>query len=152
MGGDTIFMKIRIVLTRLAAAAAFAASTATAVIVTDAAHAGQPATGVLASAPAAAEAASISVGPHRFYRYGYRGGVWTRVGFYYGYAPGYIPGGYYVGYAPPPYYAAAYYGPYPAYGYGYYHYGYYGYRGYYGRPWYGHGYYGRGYYGHGWRR
>ena len=147
-------MKIRMFLTRLAAAAAFAGSAATAVIVTDATHAGQPSSGIMASAPQAAEAASFAIGvgvgfgPHRYYRYAYRGGVWTRFGFYYGSAPGYIPGGYYVGYAPPPYYAP-YYGPR--------YYGYYGYRGYYGRPWYGHGYYGHGYYGHGyyghgWRR
>jgi hypothetical protein len=150
VSGDTLFMKIRTFLTRFAAAAAFAASTATAVLVTDAAHVGQPTSGIMSAAPAASFAVGVGVGvgPHRYYRYAYRGGVWSRFGFYYGSAPGYIPGGYYVGYAPPPFYAPTY-----GYGYGYYHYGY---RGYYGRPWYGHGYYGHGYYGHGyahgWRR
>jgi hypothetical protein len=129
---------------RLAAAALFAATASTAVVVADATHAGSPTTqGILASAPAQADAAVVGVGigvggPARgFYRWGWRGGSWVRLGFYSG-GPGWIPGGYYVGYAPPPY-------PYAHY------FGYYGYHPYYG-GWYGHpywhGWYGRGYYGH----
>ncbi|MBD5605386.1 MAG: hypothetical protein IAI48_09885, partial [Candidatus Eremiobacteraeota bacterium] len=122
------------------------------VLLTEASHAGAPSSGIAASAPQAAEAAVIRVGsgvgfgPHRYYRYAYRGGAWTNVGFYYGTAPGYVPGGYYVGYGPPAYGYG--YGPYYGRPYGYVHPGWYG-RGYYGHGWYGHGYYGRGY-GHRW--
>jgi hypothetical protein len=123
---------------RLAAAALFAATASTSVVVADATHAGAPTTsGILASAPQKAEASvfvGVGFGPNRYWRYGYRGGSWVRLGYYYGRAPGYIPGGYYVGYGPPAY----------AYGYGYRHPYYGGYRGYYGHPYYG-GYRGYGY-------
>jgi hypothetical protein len=129
-------------LPQLAAAALFAVSASAAVLMTDATHAGQPAQGLLASAPQAASAQvavgiGIGVGgPYRYPRYAYRGGAWVRVGFGYAAAPGYV-GGYYVGYAPPRYYrpfaARAYFGP-----------------GYYGRPYYARPFYGRRYYG--WRR
>jgi hypothetical protein len=144
-------MKLVKHLPRFIAAALFAASTASAVVVTGATQAGQPANGVLSAAPQAASAAvsvgiGIGVGGPRYYRYAYRGGSWVRIGFAYG-TPGYV-GGYYIGYGPPvvgyyPYgYARPYYyGPYAR--------AYYG-PGYYGRGYYGHGYYGgRGYYGHG---
>ena len=94
-------------LPQLAAAALFAVSASAAVLMTDATHAGQPAQGLLASAPQAASAQvavgiGIGVGgPYRYPRYAYRGGAWVRVGFGYAAAPGYV-GGYYVGYAPPP--------------------------------------------------
>ncbi len=112
-------------LPRLVAAAIFAATAATSVVVADATHAetSAPASGISAvttSAAAPAAAAEIFVGlgtgPHRYWRYGWRGGSWVRLGYYNGYAPGYIPGGYYVGWGPPRY---AYYHPY------------YGYRGWY---------------------
>ncbi|MBD5634389.1 MAG: hypothetical protein IAI49_07905 [Candidatus Eremiobacteraeota bacterium] len=123
---------------RLAAAALFAATASTAVVVGDATRAGAPAQGLVAAAPQQADAAvfigaRIGVGPNRYYRYAYRGGSWVRLGFYYGSAPGYIPGGYYVGYGP------------PVYGYGYYGHPYW--RPYYAHPYYGPRYYGRAYYG-----
>jgi hypothetical protein len=125
-------------LPRLVAAAVFAATASTAVVVADATHAGQPAAGILASAPQAASAAvSIGIGigvggPHRFYRYGWRDGAWVRFGYGYGYNPGWV-NGYYLGFAAPvygyPYYYARGYRPF-----------YYG-----ARPYYG-GYYGHPYY------
>ena len=139
-------MKLVKHLPRFLAAALFAASTASAVVITGATQAGQPSQGLLSSAPQAASAAvsigiGIGVGGPRYNRYAYRGGSWVRIGFGYG-SPGW-GGGYYLGYAPPPigyYPPVPYYAPY--YGPHYYHpY----YRGYYGRGYYGgHGYYGRG--------
>lgn len=139
-------------LPQLAAAALFTVSAATAVFIGDASRAGQPAQGLLSSAPQVASAAvSVGIGvavgaPYRYYRYAYRGGAWVRVGFAYAAAPGYV-GGYYLGYGPPVgYYAPRFYRPYvrPYYGLGYRRYPYYA-RPYYGRPYYAHPYYG-------WRR
>ena len=124
---------------RLAAAALFAATASTAVVVADATHAGAPAQGILAAAPQRADAAvvvGVGYGPYRYYRWAYRGGSWVRLGFYYGSAPGYIPGGYYVGYGPPAFYGPRYYGYHPFYGY-------------YGHPYWGHPYWGHPYWGGG---
>jgi hypothetical protein len=93
---------------RLVAAVLFAASASTAVVVSDAARAGAPATGIAAVAaaqPAAADELSIGigVGPNRYPRYAWRNNSWVRFGYYNGYAPGYIPGGYYVGWGAPRY-------------------------------------------------
>jgi hypothetical protein len=128
-GNDNGRMNVFKTLPRLVAAAIFAATAATSVVVADATHAGTasaPASGVAStasglssvttSAASPAAAAEIFVGlgtgPHRYWRYAWRGGAWVRIGYYNGWAPGYIPGGYYVGWAPPRY---AYYHPYYGY-------------------------------------
>jgi hypothetical protein len=127
-------MKLAKRLPQLAATALFAAGASTAVLATDASHAGQPAQGLFAAAPQAASAAvSVGIGigaPYRYYRYAYRGGTWVRIGFGYAPAPGFV-GGYYVGYGPP---AFGYYRP--------------RYYRWYGHPYYGHPYHGHPYYRH----
>ncbi len=114
-------------LPRFFAAALFAGSAAAAVAFSGASHAGAPARGPLSSAPQAAQAGvivGVAVGiggPHRYGRYAYTGGAWTRVGFVYGTAPGYV-GGYYLGYGPPApgFLPPGYYGPHPYYRHPYY--------------------------------
>ncbi len=130
-------------LPRFVAAAAFAASASTAVVVNSALNAGAPATGLLASAPQAASAAvsigiGIGVGPRYYPRYAWRGGTWVRFGFGYG-VPGYAGGYYYgpppVGFYPPGYFVHPVYYAHPYW---------YGGRYVYGPRYYGHPYWGEG--------
>jgi hypothetical protein len=129
-------------LIRIVAAAAFALFAGTGIVTTSAMQAGS--TNAFAAQPAQAAVSigvAIGVGGPRYYRYGWQGGTWVRLGYYNAPGPGYYPNVGYVGYAPPPYPYYHYVGP-------HYYNPYWRHPGY--RPHYR--YAGPGYYGHpGWR-